>query len=110
MQLLEDLYAAFNRRDIPAALTMMTPDVTWPKAFEGGTVRGRDEVAAYWQRQWTEIDPNVTPVAFTPEPDDRVAVTVAQVVRDLDGKILADVTVTHVFHLTDGLVAGMEIR
>ncbi len=110
MRLFEDLYAAFNQRDVPAAVARMTPDVTWPKAFEGGTVRGRDEVAAYWQRQWTEIDPSVTPVGYETEPDGRVAVTVAQVVRDLGGKVLAESTVTHLYRLEHDLVAGMEIR
>ncbi|MFI1989121.1 nuclear transport factor 2 family protein [Actinoplanes sp. NPDC020271] len=110
MQLFEDIYAAFNRRDVPAVLERMTTDVTWPKAFEGGTVRGRDEVAAYWRRQWTEIDPEVTPVGYATEPDGRVAVTVAQVVRDLGGKVLAESTVTHVYRLDGELVAGMEIR
>jgi ketosteroid isomerase-like protein len=110
MELFDDIYAAFNRRDVPAVLRRMTPEVTWPKAFEGGTVRGRDEVAAYWRRQWTEIDPEVTPVGYATDPDGRVAVTVAQTVRDLDGKVLDEATVTHVYRLDGGLVAAMEIR
>jgi ketosteroid isomerase-like protein len=38
IELLRAAYAAFNARDIDTALTLMTPDVAWPKAFKGGFV------------------------------------------------------------------------
>src|SRR3546814_11112882 len=62
IQLLRAAYAAFNARDIDAALALMTPDVAWPRAFKGGFVRGHEEVRAYWTEQWSEIDPHVEPV------------------------------------------------
>ncbi|MBU8860527.1 MULTISPECIES: nuclear transport factor 2 family protein [unclassified Micromonospora] len=108
--LLTDLYAAFNRRDIPTLLAAMAPDVSWPNGWEGGVVRGRDQVSAYWRRQWEQLDPVVTPTAFRTEADGRIAVTVHQVVHDKSGAKLADHTVTHVYRLDDGLVAAMEIR
>lgn len=46
IQFLRDAYVAFNARDIDAALALMTADVTWPKAFKGGFVRGCEEVHA----------------------------------------------------------------
>lgn len=107
---LVDLYAAFNRRDIPALLAAMTSDVVWPNGWEGGVVRGPDEVRAYWQRQWSELEPSVVPTAFRTEPDGRIAVSVHQLVRDKGGSVLADHTVTHVYRLTNGLIAEMEIR
>ncbi|MBO3743060.1 nuclear transport factor 2 family protein [Actinoplanes flavus] len=109
-EMLTDLYAAFNRRDIPAVLDALAPDVSWPNGWEGGVVHGHDQVSAYWRRQWAEVDPTVTPTAFTTEPDGRIAVTVHQVVRDRAGTTLADQTVTHVYRFSDGLVAAMEIR
>ena len=45
--LLRAVYAAFNARDIDAALSMMTLDVAWPRAFKGGFVHGPDAVRAY---------------------------------------------------------------
>ncbi|MGC4893667.1 nuclear transport factor 2 family protein [Micromonospora sp. DT31] len=104
------LYAAFNERDIPALLAAMTPDVSWPNGWEGGLVHGRDQVSAYWRRQWDQLEPTVVPTAIVPEADGRVAVTVHQVVRDKTGATLADHTVTHVYRFKDGLVAEMEIR
>jgi ketosteroid isomerase-like protein len=50
-ELLRAAYAAFNARDIDAALVLMTPEVAWPKAFIGGFVRGPEEVRAYWTEQ-----------------------------------------------------------
>ncbi|MEV4755329.1 nuclear transport factor 2 family protein [Micromonospora sp. NPDC049559] len=107
---LTDLYAAFNRRDVPALLAAMTPDVAWPNGWEGGTVHGRDAVREYWTRQWAQIDPTVEPVGFAREDDGRVAVTVHQVVRDLAGAIVAEGTVTHVCRFAGDLVSEMEIR
>ncbi len=104
------LYAAFNKRDIPELLAAMAPDVAWPNGWEGGVVRGHDELSAYWRRQWDQIEPTVVPTAFTTEADGRVAVTVHQVVREKSGRELANHTVVHVYRFVDGLVADMEIR
>ena len=43
IELLRAAYAAFNARDIDAALALMTPDVEWPRAFKGGFVHGPEE-------------------------------------------------------------------
>ncbi len=110
IDLLRAAYAAFNARDIPAALALMTPDVAWPRAFKGGFVRRPEEVGAYWTEQWSEIDPHVEPVAFHEEDDGRILVEVHQVVRDLAGAILADDRVGHRFTIKDGLIQKMEVR
>ena len=109
-RVLTDLYAAFNARDVDSVLHTMAPDVVWPNGWEGGVVRGREEVRAYWTRQWAEIDPTVEPVDFRREQDGRVAVTVRQVVRDLAGTVIAEGHVRHVYRFADGLVQDMEIR
>jgi hypothetical protein len=36
---IEQAYSAFNERDIDRAVALMTHDVSWPKASEGGTAR-----------------------------------------------------------------------
>ncbi|WP_433222834.1 nuclear transport factor 2 family protein [Dactylosporangium sp. CS-047395] len=108
--LLEELYAAFNARDIPALLDAMTENVEWPNGWEGGTVHGREQVRDYWLRQWAEINPTVTPEGFAEEPDGRIAVTVHQVVRGKDDALLADQMVTHVYRFSGARVQAMEIR
>jgi hypothetical protein len=111
IELLRAAYAAFNTRNIDAALPLMTPDVAWPRAFKGGFVRGPDEVRAYWTEQWSEIDPTVEPLAFHAEDAGHtiIVVEVHQVVRDLAGNVIADDRVGHRFTIEDGLIAGMEI-
>ena len=103
-------YEAFNARDLDGALAVMHPQVTWPNAWEGGWVEGRDAVRAYWQRQWAAIDPRVEPRAFQWGTDGRVAVSVHQVVKDLAGALLADRMVEHVYEFQDGVISRMEVR
>ena len=43
--LLARAYAAFNHRDIDRALALMTENVSWPKASEGGRVVGKKRFA-----------------------------------------------------------------
>ena len=56
-EMIEQAYAGFNSRDIPAVLRLMHPNVHWPKAFEGTYVEGHDSVQNYWHQQWKEINP-----------------------------------------------------
>jgi hypothetical protein len=109
-ELLRAAYAAFNARDIDAALVLMTPDIEWPRAFKGGFVQGPEAIRAYWTEQWGEISPRVEPVAFHQEDAGRVLVEVHQVVRDLVGTVLADEHVGHRFTIERGLIRRMEIR
>jgi ketosteroid isomerase-like protein len=108
-ELLRAAYAAFNARDIDAALATMAPDVAWPRAFKGGFVRGHQQVRDYWTAQWAEIDPHVEPTSFHPESDGRVLVGVHQVVRDRAGTVLADGHVGHRFTIKFGLIQSMEV-
>ena len=107
IELLRAAYAAFNARDINAAL--MTADVAWPRAFKGGFVRGHEEVRAYWTEQWSEIDPHVEPSTFHSEEDNRILVDVHQVVRDLAGSVVANEHVGHRFTIDRGLIQVMEV-
>lgn len=103
-------YDVFNRRDIDAALEMMTLDVEWPNGMEGGFVHGREEVRAYWTRQWELIDPHVEPEQIGAESDGRYAVDVSQTIRNRLGQVLNERSVVHVWSFRGGLAARMEIR
>ena len=107
---IERAYAAFNARDIDAALDAMHPDVEWPNGMEGGVVIGHAGVRSYWERQWDRIDPSVTPVAITRRDDGRLEVRVHQVVRSLLGEKLLDQQVRHLYTIEDGRVRRMEIE
>jgi ketosteroid isomerase-like protein len=106
-RLIRDLYASFNARDIEAVLARLHDDVDWPNAWEGGRLRGRDAVRAYWQRQFSAIDGHVEPTHIEIDGD-TVTVTVHQTVRDLDGNVQSDGTVTHTYTFRGGRIARMD--
>jgi hypothetical protein len=110
VELLKVLYARFNTRDIEAVLASMHEDVIWANGMEGGHVHGRDGVRIYWTRQWAIIDPHVEPVEFSSGSNGKVVVEVHQIVRDLQGKLLADQMVGHIFQIENGLVRRFDIR
>ena len=109
-QLIEGAYAAFNARDIDAILRVMHPQIKWPRAWEGDHANGHDEVRAYWLRQWAEIDPKVIPAGFSERDNGTLAVEVDQLVKDLEGNVLFDGKVTHVYVISDGLLRQMDIE
>ena len=107
--LIAHAYSAFNHRNIDAALALMTPDVSWPKASEGGKVIGKEAIRAYWTRQWSQFDPHVEPLAITEEAPNKLRVRVHQRVKSLQGDLLSDTEVIHIFTLQDGLIAAMDL-
>lgn len=107
--LIEQAYTAFNKRDIDGVLALMTEDVSWPKASEGGKVVGKEEIRAYWTRQWGEFDPHVEPLAMTEEEGGKIRVRVRQLVKSLQGDVLSDSEVLHVFTVKSGLIAAMDL-
>ena len=107
--LIEQAYSAFNKRDIDGALALMTQDVSWPRASEGGKVVGKEEIRAYWTRQWGEFDPHVEPLEITGEDGGKVRVRVRQLVKSLHGEVLSDSEVLHVFTVKSGLIAAMDL-
>jgi hypothetical protein len=108
-ELLRRAYAAFNARDVDTALALMHPEVDWPNAIDGGRVVGHDAVRAYWAGQFETTDPRVEPVRIVRRGDGRYGVDVRQVVHDLDGAVLAEGDVVHVYELREGLVVRMDI-
>ena len=110
LSMIENAYAAFNRRDIDGALAAMKPDVQWSNGWRGGYVYGHSGVRDYWRQQWKEIDPTVKPVRITMKDDGRVKVRVEQIIRQADGALLRAGLVDHVYTLSDGLIAQMDIE
>jgi ketosteroid isomerase-like protein len=110
IELLQRMYAAFNRRDIESVLAAMQDNVDWPNGMEGGRVLGKAAVRAYWRGQFEVLDPNVEPKNFTEEADRRIAIDVHQVVHDKSGKLVVDQMIQHVYEIRNGLIQSMEIR
>jgi len=106
----QNLYDAFNKREIETLLSMMKDNVKWANGMEGGFVYGRDNVREYWQKQFETINPQLEPLKFKTDGKGRNVVTVHQIVRDLDGNILLDKTVEQIFTIKNGLITTFEIR
>ncbi|RRB01260.1 nuclear transport factor 2 family protein [Larkinella rosea] len=109
LKLLHRAYEAFNNREIDGVLALMHSDVDWPNGWEGGYVHGHEAVRDYWTRQWRELDPKVTPVAFQLRPNGDVEVDVHQLVKDKDGLVVADSQVKHVYTIENGKIRKMVI-
>jgi hypothetical protein len=110
VEFLKCVYDRFNARDMESVLAAMHDDVIWANGMEGGHVHGRDEVRGYWTRQWAMINPRVEPVAFSRGSEGEIVVEVHQVVRDLNGNLVADQMVGHVFRIENGLIKRFDIR
>ena len=108
--LISQAYSAFNIRDIDGVLLTLDPNVQWANGWEGGYVKGHDEVRKYWTRQWKEIDPNVKPVGFKERQDEQIEVQVHQIVKDLQGKVILNGMVKHIYTIKDGLIQNMDIE
>jgi hypothetical protein len=109
IELLRRLYERFNGRDMAALLATMHRDVVWANGMEGGHVQGHDGVREYWTRQWAMIDPHVEPVSFRALADGGTEIEVHSIVRDLNGSILSDNMVQHIFRIEDGLIRRFDI-
>jgi hypothetical protein len=102
-------YEAFNQRDIDTVLATMDPDVDWPNMIDFVRVHGHAEVRAYWERQFRDIDPHVEPTEVIAHGD-ALVVAVHQVVRDLQGNLLSDSHIAHVYTFRGDLVATMFVH
>lgn len=109
-QLVQQLYDGFNARDIDTILSKVAEDVAWANGMDGGHVHGREAVRTYWTQQWSTIDPHVEPMNFTQDEGGLTVVEVHQVVHDLQGQLLLDETVRHVFRIESGSVSRFDIR
>ena len=109
VEVLRTAYRDFNARNIEAVISQMDPAVEWANGMEGGHVHGRDEVRAYWTRQFTMFNPNVEPVSIQKNDNGSFTIEVHQVVKDLQGNLLLDTTVYHTYQFRDRLISRMDI-
>jgi hypothetical protein len=108
-EFLQNLYDAFNNREIETIISFMHPDVKWANGVEGGFVYGRDAVREYWLNQFKDIQVKLETLKFETDENNRNVVTVHQVIKDLQGNLLADTTIQQIFTIEDGLISLYEI-
>jgi hypothetical protein len=108
--LIAEVYSAFNQRDVDEVLAHMSESVDWPKASESGRAIGKEEIRAYWSRQWKEFDPHVEPIEVIDQGAGKIDVRVHQLVKSAGGDVLSDNEVWHCYTLADGLIERMDIE
>ncbi len=108
--LIAQAYSAFNHRDIDSALALMSENVSWPKASEGGRAVGKEEIRAYWTRRWKEFNPHVEPLELIDQQGGITGVKVHQLVKSLAGDVLSDSVVWHVYTIANGLIERMDLK
>src|SRR6202451_1545413 len=108
--LIAQAYSAFNRRDVDSAMALMSENVSWPKASEGGRVVGKKQIRSYWTRQWKEFDPHVEPLEVIDHEGGITEVRVHQLVKSLGGDVLSDSEVWHVYTIANGLIERMDLK
>ena len=109
-ELISQVYSAFNQRDIDATLVLMSENVNWPKASEGGRVVGKQAIRDYWTRQWAEFDPRVEVLEVVDHEMGKTDVKVHQLVKNLKGDVLSDTELWHVYTIANGLIERMDIE
>jgi len=108
--LIAQAYSAFNQRNVDGALALMSENVSWPKASEGGRAVGKEEIRAYWTRQWKEFDPHVEPIELIDGEGGKTSVKVHQLVKSLGGDVLSESEVWHVHTIANGLIERMDLK
>jgi SnoaL-like protein len=104
----ETLYKNFNDRKIDSVIESMTEDVKWANGMEGGFVYGHEGVRTYWTKQFNQLSSRVKPLKIEADKD-IVKIKVHQVVHDLNGNLLSDDIVDHIFHMHGEQVAEFDI-
>jgi limonene-1,2-epoxide hydrolase len=107
--MLEAFYRAFNDRDLDAFLDHLAPGVELPDILTGGETHGRDEIPAFCRKQWQEIDPIVEPMRINFTGDGSAHVLVDQLIRALDGEVLQNRRVEHVFEFEGPFIRRLTV-
>jgi len=103
-----ELYNNFNAREIEKVISQMADNVKWANGMEGGFVYGHEGVREYWLRQFKMIRSSVTPIKIS-QAENTVTIDVRQLVHDMEGKLLMDEQVRHIFTLKNGKVSEFQI-
>jgi uncharacterized protein len=108
--LIEGLYDAFRRRDLPAIFTVFAPDVEIHQSSEvpwGGEYKGHEEAAVFFMKLTQSITSAVTSDGFIDAGDHVVALGRTRGTVNANGAAF-DVRVAHVWTVKDGKVTRVE--
>jgi ketosteroid isomerase-like protein len=114
IELVSDVFAAFNRRDLDAAIAVCHPDVeffapTAEMANAGEPYRGHDGMRKYYEdvsRVWLELE--VLPREYR-DADDSTVLVFGRVYGRGEGGYIQDSPAQWVMRIRDGLVWSIRV-
>jgi hypothetical protein len=108
-EVISQAYSTFNQRDVDGTLALMSENVSWPKASEGGRVVGKQDIREYWTRPWADFDPHLDVLEVIDRENGKTEVKVHQLVKNLKGDVLSDTELWHVYTIQNNLIERMDI-
>jgi hypothetical protein len=111
-ELIKQLYEDFNARKVDSILAKLTEDVMWANGMGGGYVHGHKDLRDYWERQWSALNPQITPVSFKKIEEGSIFVDALFSGQCMEGQAqgFKDMPVGHIFHVKEGLVSRFDIQ
>jgi hypothetical protein len=107
-ELIEQVYAAYNRQDADALLAFVSEDVDWPDGQ--ARLHGKQGLRAYWTRQWAKTRTRDEVLAIATPMPNRSIVRIGQVVRALTGAVISTGTFEHDYLIENRLIMRLDIR
>ena len=107
--LLSGLFDAIDRQDIDAVLAHFGSEARIPDSLENATVVGRDQIRAYYLRQFATIHVSASLLNFRRLPDDRVEVELHVEVRGAEGGSWGESRVKATYRIDDGKISEMVV-
>lgn len=104
------VYSAFNEGDIESVIALMSADVDWANAMEGGRGHGHAAIRRVWERLSKQFACHVQPFHVEMDARGRVVVDTEIAIRDAEGKPLAHQRARHIFTFRDNLIERLDIR
>jgi ketosteroid isomerase-like protein len=88
VEVVREVVAAWNRRDLPAILSFADPEVEYvnpPLAIEPGTRRGHAELSEVFRKQWEAFAPDGRQEIDRAYPEGEEVITAGRLSRSMPG-------------------------
>jgi len=107
--LLTALYDAIDRQDLEAVVALFGPDARIPDSLESVTVVGRDQIRAYYLRQFATIQVGTSLLSTRRLPDGRFEADLHVQLRGAAGGSWGERRVKATYRIDDGKISEMVV-
>lgn len=107
--LLGGLFDAIDRQDIDAVLAHFASEARIPDSLESAIVVGRDQIRAYYLRQFATIHVSASLLSTRRLPDGRVEADLHVQLRGAEGGSWGERRVKAIYRIDDGRISEMVV-